>query len=267
MNRYNIYKFKEFKQKFLNNAYLSLVLLNLKILFNKKIDFVKFKDLNNELCLRMILYKFDKFNNNCQKYLMDKVINKINKNALYLLYIMDSSSALMKKDYEYLEEVLKSFVTIGLIKDVIISNNKDKIKITLPDNTDIIYSYIPLEKDILDELNGRCHGMTEYFLHEMDLKEKVKAAVVLEDNKCFGHYYHSFVIINGNVFDYAHNIIMSYEDYLKVINPKVLICEDKDTILNSIENLKNDKSFNKSSINDILKYAIYKNRELKKTFK
>lgn len=83
------------------------------------------------------------------------------------------------------------------------------------------------------------------------------AAVVLEDNELFGKYYHSFLLEDGIMYDLSHKIMMRYESYLKLVNPKVLINGDRDTILNGIKELENNsKSFVDSGYVDILKYAM-----------
>ncbi len=241
---------------FINDFELSLLLFEFKVAFYKLHDSVKFKDLDNHFCLTVILDKFYTFSPTHQQFLIKKILGKISNNAIYLFYIQMTCHLLIEKRYDELGKTLKSFVATGLIKNAEVSDDKVIIKIILPDNTEIKYSHIQEEKELLDEYRGECHNVTLYFLKNCENANG--AAVVLEDRELFGKYYHSFLLENGIMFDLAHNIMMKYEDYLKLINPTVLILEDRNTILNNIKELENNKSFVDSEYSDILKYAISK---------
>lgn len=163
----------------------------------------------------------------------------------------------MRKEYDMLEETLKSFVATGLVKNAGVSEPKAIIKIILPDDTEVKYTHIQLDKELLDAYKSQCHIVTSVFLKKCEGTNA--AAVVLENNELFGKYYHSFLLVDDIMHDLAYNIMMKYEDYLKLINPTVLINEDRNTILNNIKELENNsKSFVDSECVDILKYAISK---------
>lgn len=238
----------------INDFELSLLLLEFKIIFTKANDFIKFKELSNSLSLRLILNKLYKFSDDENK-IVKKVLSRINKNFLYKFYIKTSCDLLLEKNFDILDEILKSFVATGLVKYARVSNPKAIIKIILPDDTEVKYTHIQLDKELLDAYKGNCHMVTSVFLKNCERTNG--AAVVLENNELFGKYYHSFLLENGVMHDLAHNIMMKYEDYLKLINPTVLINGDKNTILNSIKELENNnKSFVDSEYVDLLKYAM-----------
>jgi len=244
----------KYQRKYINDFELSLILFNFKIAFNKANDFVRFKELDNSLCLRLILNKLYKFSDD-EKKILKKVLSRINKNSLYKFYIKNSCKLLLEKKFDELDEILKSFVATGLVKYAEVNDSKVIIKIILPDDTEVKYTHIQLDKKLLEAYKRNCHMVTSYFLKNCEKTNG--AAVVLEDNELFGKYYHSFLLADDIMHDLAHNIMMKYEDYLKLINPTVLINGDKHTILTGIKELeKNSKSFTDSEYIDIFKYAI-----------
>ncbi len=263
MNKYKrMYILNEGIPNIINNFELSLLLLDFKISFTKANDFVTFKNLNNDVCLRLILNRFYKYNAKTQDYLKKKILNRINNGYLYFFYIKESCNRLLDKKFDALDDLLKSFVATGLVKEakVIQSDKKNFIEIITNSDEKIRYSHISLKKDLIDAYKGNCHIVTSYFLKNCEKSNN--AVVVLENNELFGEYYHSFLLEDGIMYDFAHNIMMGYENYLKLIKPKILVCSDSNTILNGIKELKNNKSFVDSEYVDILKYAMEKQSKI-----
>lgn len=164
MNKYKRkYILEEHIPDLINDFELSLLLFDFKRIFTKTNDFVKFKELDNSLCLRLILNKFYKYSDSEKNYLTQKVLSRINKNSLYSFYLRRTCNLLLKKEYDDLDETLKSFVATGLIKDSMLNDDKSVIIITLPDDTEVKYTHVQLEKELLDAYNEECHFVTSYF--------------------------------------------------------------------------------------------------------
>lgn len=258
MDKYNImYGLHEYIPRLVNNLELNILLLKLKIDFIKAHDFLNFKNLSADLLLVIILNEFYNFPEEYKNYLAKSILSKINQSSLYSFYMRWSCDKLENKEFTELNDLLNSFMATGLVKRAILTDNH-VIKIILPDNTEIEYTNVPLEKKSLNgfvpQYNQHCHDATLYFLKNGEKADK--AAVVLEPLEIFGQYYHSFIVDDNMVYDLAHNLMMDYENYLRLIKPTVLIYEDCTTILKNIEQLENNQDFAKSNYCVMLKYAM-----------
>lgn len=255
MNKYTrMWLLNEKLPKIVNDAELSLIFLKLKSYLRKEYSFIESKDLTNSFCLAFLLDNFYNFSEDSRNNLMKSVISKINKGALYNFYIRTSCYELMTKEFKYLDKKLRSFVQTGLVTNAEVSDNKKIIKIILPDDTEVKYMNLDSKGNLAKASNTECFNVISGILKKTD--EKASVVVVLEDREIFGKYYHCFIVKNNIVSDFAHNIVMKYEDYLRLINPKVLICEDRETVLSEISRLENEKSFEESNYVDVLKYAM-----------
>lgn len=212
----------------------------------------------------MLLANFHKFSLYSQDYIRKKVFNKLNKNALYNLLLRRSDAMLLGKYYDLLDGLLKSFILIEFINDASLSDDKSGIQIILNDGTKIRYKNIDLDRKTILQANGECHSIVFTMLEEMNkMNVDCSAAVVMEDRPLFGKLYHSVIIKNNIMYDFSHNIMMKFDDYVRLINPKIILYEDKDTILDNINALNE----NKSKYAPLLKYAIERQRENKNAFK
>lgn len=259
MNKYErCFMFKETIPGKINNFELTLLLFEFKISFAKQHEFAKFKELNNNFCIKCIIRKLHEQNPKTREYLK-RILNNINKNTLFKIFIMDSTDLLHAGKMEDLDDVLKSFITSGLVKDarVIMKEKQSIIEITLLNDKKIKYSHIPLERKLTDAYKGHCHNVTSDFMRQLKTEE-LKVGIVQENNELHGRYYHSFIIKNDVVYDLAHDIIMSCNNYLELFNPNILILDDADKVIKDIQNLELNKSFTDSEYIDILKYAMEK---------
>lgn len=237
MDKYSIiYGLHEYIPHLVNNIELNGLLLKLRIEFIKAHNFLNFKNLSANLLLVIILNEFYKFPVQMQNYLIKSILSKLNQGSLYDFYMRWSCNRLENKEFTELNDLLNSFIATGLVKSAVLTDNQ-AIKIILPDNTEVEYANVPIEKKLIDgcypQYNSYCHEATLYFLRN---GEACKAAVVLEPLEIFGQYYHSFIVEDNIVYDLAHNIMMEYENYLKLVKPTVLVYEDCITILKILNN-------------------------------
>lgn len=259
MNKYELYlTLKQTIPRKINNFELYLLLFDFKLSFTQQHDFAKFKELNNSFCIRLIVEMLYEQSSRVKENL-NNILGRINKNNLFREFIMDSTQLLHKKEEERLDNLLKSFVASGLIKNakVIDQEKQPVIEITLLSDKKIKYSHMVLEDYLIDEYRGNCHFVVSGFMRRLEMKN-VRVAVCLVDNELYGKYYHSFIVVNDVVFDLSHDILMNYNDYIELFNPQILVLEDADKVEEKIKELELNKAFTKTKYVDILKYAIEK---------
>lgn len=248
----------------INKAKLSLLLACFKKFISKQNKFNDIENISNNLCLTIILNELSNYKDLTQKTIRKKLINKLNKENIFKDYIMFINYLLLNKDYEQLNVTLESFIKTGLIKTAkLIKNNKqDYIEATLINDDKIHFSYASANNDVILKNKHKCHLSTYNLINEK--KDNRNVVIALEDFELFGSFYHSFVVENNCILDLSQNIIMTYEDYLKVIKPKILVYEDARSVIKNIEELKNDKNYSSSNYYDILKYGVSKQLKYKK---
>lgn len=260
MNKYQLlFEKNEHIPGIINDALLSKLLLNYKIELSFDNEFIKFKDLNNTLTLYIMLFTLNKAPKDVQDKIINNYVNKMDKSALYKRFLIRSCALLSEKRFADVNDTLESFIVTNLIKDANLENDKDVISLTLLDDSKVKYQSVPLDRKLTSAYNKECHTVTLGFLEKCEIVNN--AAVVLEKNELYGKHYHSVALIDDAVCDLSHNIVMSYENYIKLINPTVILREDEDTILSNIEALKNkDKVFKDSNYCPLLKYAMEKQK-------
>ncbi len=260
MNKYRLlFEKNENIPGIINDVLLSKLLLNYKIKLSFYNKFIKFNALSDYLTLDLMLSTLNKVPKEMLEEIKNNYINKMDKNALYRFFLMHSCALLSKKRFNDLNDSLESFILSNLIKDANLEDNKRIISLTLLDNSKVKYKNIPLDRELTSAYKAKCHTVTLDYLKECNTINN--AAVLLENNHIFGKHYHSIALANDVVFDLSHNIVMNYENYLKLINPTVILREDENTILSNIEILKNnDKVFKDSAYCDLLKYAMEKQK-------
>lgn len=260
MNKYQLlFEKNEHIPGIINDALLSKLLLKEKINLSIYNNDIKFKDLNNTLTLNIMLLTLNKATKEMQNNIRNNYINRMDKNALYNFFLIKSCDLLSEKKFADVNDTLESFIETNLIKDANLEDDKKYITLTLLDDSKVKYQNVPLDSKLTSVYNGRCHEVTLFFLKKNKFVNN--AAVVLENNYLFGKFYHSIALIDDAVCDLSHNIVMSYENYIKLINPTVILREDEDTILSNIEALKNkDKVFKDSNYCPLLKYAMEKQK-------
>lgn len=265
MNKYN-WQFKKYEKMYdaLNNFELNIILFNLKNqikhLLNTK------EDVNNNLALIYILMEYCNFSDKSKKWCKKNIIDKLSINWLYGTFLTNCCNNLLDNEPGFIQKIFKSFIELGLIDSAKIIDDEDHkaIEIITPSNDKIRFSHVPLERELVDEYRGYCHAVTSTFMREANIHKTQKVVVVLEDNALVGKCYHSFIVDDGVMYDFASNIMMLYKDCLKLVRHEVLVYEDSTKVLDEMKKMEEDKDFANSDYVDILKYGISKQLKLKR---
>lgn len=120
----------------------------------------------------------------------------------------------------------------------------------------------------IDEANGQCHGITYFILKENKCK-KMYAVTILMDNLFGDKQYHTFIVYNNIVNDFAHNIVMNFDNYKKLYKPEIISYTSAKKVYRDIEKLNGkDDTFTNGRC-ELLNYAIHKQlrKETKKSNK
>ena len=265
MNKYN-WQFKKNEKMYdaLNEFELNLILFNIK---RQVKHFLNTKeDVNNHLVITYLLLEYCNFPDKFKKWCKKNIIDRISVNWLYGNFLTNCSNNLLDNGFDFIERAFNSYVELGLIKSARIIDGKDhkEIEIITPSNDKIRFSHVPLERELIDEYRGYCHAVTSTFMREASINKTQKVVVALEDKELVGRGYHSFIVDNGVMYDFAHNTMMRYKDYLKLVKHDVLVYEDSVEVLDKMKKMEEDKDFASSEYVDILKYGISKQLKLKR---
>ena len=265
MNKYN-WQFKKYEKMSaaLNDFELSIILFNLK---RQMRQFVNNKeDVDNHFVIIYILLEYCNFPDKFKKWCKKNIIDKISINWLYETFLTNCCNNLLDNELDYIQKAFNSFIELGLIDSAKIIDDIDNktIEIITSSNDKIRFSHVPLERELVDEYRRYCHAVTSTFMREANINKTQKVVVALEDKELVGKGYHSFIVDNGVMYDFAHNIMMLYKNYLKLVNPEVLVYEDSTKVLDEMKKMETEKDFANSEYVDILKYGISKQLKLKR---
>ena len=259
MKKYEIkYYLKEKIPGKINNLMLNLLFFEFKNKFLQANKYVDKKDLNNKFFLTLMMYEMGNNKNDDVNQYYKKTLKKINSKYLIEKYINQICYELQKKDYENVEELLKSFVYSELVKSAKLIKNEicDYITLVIKDGKKVNFTNIPLSENITKHYNGYCHQITSEFIKN---KPSTRVGVMcFLKNHLYGKYYHSFFVENGIVYDMAHNIVMNYNDYIKIINPNIILDETGNILIENMNNIYNDHKFNDNEWCDLAIYGISK---------
>ena len=262
MNKYERkFKTEEKIPSFINSIALKALFHRFNRNVLKTHDFIKHKDLDNSLSYYLIFGKLSLYSDEEFAYIQEHIINKMDTNEIYRFYLQHLSDLLCLRDYKKLTISLLSFMRTGLIKDAEIYDDGGLfIELVMPNGEKIRFSNASANKDSVSKFRGNCHSVTNFIINSdiLDEERDNELAVVLEKNALFGSGYHSFVIVDNIVRDYAHNIRIDYDNYLKLINPTVIVKEKVSVVKEEINELEKDKSFSICSYSNILKYGMSK---------
>ena len=236
MNKYNLkYAKVEKMSTALNDFELSIMLINLKRQVKHLVD--NKVDVDNHFVITFILVEYSTFSNETKKWCKKNIIDKINKNWLYEQFLMYCSNDLLNNESDSIMQIFKSFIELRLIDHAQIIDVEDHkvIEILIFTGDKVRFSHVPLEKELVDEYRGDCHAVTSTFMKKANINNTQKVVVALENNELIGKGYHSFIVDNDIMYDLAHNVIMKYNDYLKLVKPEVLVYEDSNMVLDKIK--------------------------------
>ena len=87
-----------------------------------------------KLILKTILINLSLYNEELQNYIINNVINKLNKESIinyYLIYLCNSQT---KKDYEFINTIMNSMKASGVVNDIKYDNNIKQFVLTTTEN-------------------------------------------------------------------------------------------------------------------------------------
>ena len=219
---------------------------------------IKLKKMRIEPDIVNIIINYCGYSSIEKYYIKKELFDKVNIGFLYKMLMFIGSNAMFEKDYEKVGKLIDSFIEMGLIKKGQISE-QNLIEFIMMDGSGVTVSPISFfnYKDI-SSLRGNCHVMSSILIREENFQDK-ELCIVLEPNALCGQSYHSFIVTDGIIFDFAHNIVVKYDNYVKFVKPTVLVKEKCSLVLSEIEDLKVfDCDFFSCEYEDVLKYGISK---------
>lgn len=268
MDKYNEYlnktevisKNKEYKK-------IKLILLKFKSYIIKYKDKEYIKTLLKMNCnnlFKVILVNYSLYNEELQNYIKENIFNKLNKESIINYYLIIICYFNTVKDIDNINKTINSFKATGLIKDIIYDDKNKLYILTTTDNKTIEFqSKIDDENDIL-EANANCHSICN-FITKQNKELDLCICTILLDNLVGEKCYHTFIVYENTVNDFAHNIIMNFDDYKELYNPTIITFENIQKVHEEIEEIKiQDSEFDNGNA-ELLNYAIYK--QLKKNNK
>ena len=191
-----------------------------------------------------------------KQWIINNIINRIDHQSLMLTYINYLNYLLTKKEYQDVENVMNSFKESGIIKDIKFDKNKNMFHLLTLDDQYIKFTCEFKDEKHVQTANQQCHAFTEAACIKFD---NVYATTAIMKNHFGKPYYHSFIVKDGIVHDFAQNIVMSFKSYQKLFGCQVIMCMDGKQLLRNIERLKErDNEYKYNKMYDILKYAMYK---------
>ena len=251
-NKYNKY-FWEFEQKNKDNARSINTSLNKQ--FNSKDPNEIFgRDYFESICLNYHLY-----NNDLKEWVKREVLPHFTEETLISCYLIKLTDALMLKEEGKPNSIMNSFREIGLIKDIELK--EDKIILTTKNNEVVKFKSLFNDEEGRNQFRSRCHSGCEFLIRNHETLKKGSAIITLRDS-FIGKYpiYHSIILSKRKyIIDPARNLVMKLDDYKRLFKLDIIMCIDRETMLEEIDRLKEtDSDFNKSNLSNVLKLAMHK---------
>lgn len=195
------------------------------------------------------------------EWIIKDILPSLNKSYLITIFLMELCYRTYEDDKSIQKKYMESMKIAGLVKDIFYDDfTKTYIIINMQDKK---YQVSPLHdnKETAKKHLRYCHYYTEKALNCFDID--IFGCCVLFYDLFNNPHYHSFVIKDTDnvVIDFSHNIKTSFEFYTEELGYNVLLKEEKNKILEGIEELRiTDRDFNKSQNNSFLKYVINEKR-------
>ena len=129
----------------INNLMLNLLFDDLKNNFLKANDYVTKEELNNNFFIILMIYQMGNRDKDLNIYYKN-ILDKLNPKFLLEKYIRQICLQLKRKNYEEINNLLKSLIYSQLVKnaELIKSEKQDYNTLTLKDNNKVKFTYIPL---------------------------------------------------------------------------------------------------------------------------
>lgn len=251
---------------------LNIIMSNLKEKMFDYLDFNTFlivNDYSNYSLLYYFMENLSIMHPELQKYFINNVIGYLNNKCLLNEYLILICECKTKKDYAKMKRFMDSLNLSGIVKNIKFNSEKNNFILTLKNNKTIKFSDKLENVEQIKEARNHCHTITQQVIEENCDDEILYAVTVYTKNLVNEKRYHSFILCNDIVNDFAHNIVISFEDYKKLYNPTIILYIEGKTLLNNLEKLKyKDKEFKDSKvylINYVMHKQMKKDKKRKKT--
>lgn len=197
-----------------------------------------------------------------QEWIINNVINCVNHQSLMLTYIYCLNYFLTTKEYGEVLSVMNSFKKSGIIKDIKLDKNNNTFQMETLDGKLIKFMPEFSNAENIDACRKKCHEVVEYLCKKIN---NIYAVTGIMKNYFGKTYYHSFVVKDNVVHDFAQNIVMNYDSYKELFGCKVIMNIEGKQLLKNINILRaRDMEFKQNEMFDILKYAMHKQMKKEK---
>lgn len=203
-----------------------------------------------------------------QEKIIANIMNFDNKTDLIMFFMASLTRALTyNENIENINMIMNSFKKTQLIKNIRLEY--DVFYLTMLDGKEISFSKVWDNASDMDKASKECHNFSYYIL-ETTAKDRndIYSVTILEKDIYNKDRYHTFLLSDGCIVDYARNICMEYDDYKKIHKFKTLQSIPSNQLFKNIEaKEKRDKEFENSNICKILKCAMDKQMKKDKKYK
>ena len=250
-------KFNE-KIIFEENIYKEIFFSYIKEHYDKE-TYDNYKNLYNDIfkcdSLWKIFLVFDKGEKDIHDFLKKNFLTKLNKQNIINSYMQLLTYLLVMKKYDDIEFCMDSFKNTKLIKNIEFRNNV--FIITTLDNKKVRFTKLLDDLEHVESFKNMCHGICyDYIKNNVD--KDSKSVTILEKNIFNCTRYHSFLIYNNMVNDFARNLLISFDDYKTLFDFKIVMFKLSNKLIEEISDLEsNDVEFRNNDMFPILKYALH----------
>lgn len=235
--------------------------LYLQIQFNSKVtDDARFK--KNYLSSICLYYHL--FNADLKNWIINTILPNFSKEALITYYIINLTEASMLHDINKIDSIIKSFNSIGLIKDIKFEN--DKFFLITKDDKKIKFKNLLSNQEEADKFKNNCHEICESLLLNDERYKDGTNAVTIIDRYTKGYkLYHSILVKENYAIDPARNILMNFDNYKELFNPEIINILSREELIKETQELSElDKEFSEGENCDLLKCAMHKQMKKEK---
>lgn len=260
MNKYEK-QYNKIEKKSILKSNIQSAILDIKVLTKWNKESSNKLPFRRNLFQKMIFYLVgapDEF----VEWIKKEVFPNINTVHLIRNFLMELCYLNYEENEELRKTLMNSMKRADLVKDINYDDNeKVYIVITKEGKKYIVDSAEKNNKDIAEDCNGRCHSCTEAALKEVteiaNDEFDFYGCCVLYHDLFNNPRYHSYIVRDDIVFDFAYNIVSTEDLYINEFGYEILLKEEASKVLAKIEDLKaTDNDFNKSKKYGILKYAM-----------
>ena len=261
MNKYNKYinktegyARKKEKQKLL---LISLKLKRELLKYSYKTDIKDIIKCSPENIFKIALMDFSRYNESTKKYIKEEIINKLNKESLINIYLIMICNFHTEKNTENRDAIMNSFIQTCLIKDIYYDEKEKKFILTAQDGKKIQFITKLSNINQINEAKGQCHSISN-FIAKQNKDQDINFVTMLVNNYVGEKQYHTVLVSNNVINDFAQNIVISFDDYKELYNPTIITFENAQKVYEEIEEIKiQDSEFDNGNA-ELLNYAIYK---------